>query len=288
MSEELCTISLQNLSDIIRLVNESSRGTSLTSDLDLISFLSLWRYWNFSCQYSLIRYVNGEPAALVLNCADRESHDAYTFHWGALRKFRSRRLALDLMDACCEKLRDDGYTTLYGDSIPDRPVRRYRFVQGHPQHDLVELQATHPSVPAAQPPYEIRPTEIGTLSQAPLPSCAPVHWCHRHSFLESAAPFMNFFGAFSGGALHAYAAVLTSPSSTVIVDIRSPRSCLSAGHELLRFLFQTYRAPFTANFVFVRSYAHQLLTASGFGVTRHFFMLSRDLRATRPMTASPA
>jgi len=100
MSEELRPIGLHNLHDVIRLLNESSRGMSLACNLDFFSFLALARYWNFSYKHSLLGYIDGEAAVLILNCTDRAANDAYTFYWGTLPKFRRRRPSLPLFDAC--------------------------------------------------------------------------------------------------------------------------------------------------------------------------------------------
>ncbi len=280
MADELRTISLQLLPDMLRVIRGSSRGTSLDTHIDLISLLSLWRYWNFSCEYSLIHYVDAEPAALIINCTDPESRDAYTFHWGALPRFRQRRIALALVDACCEKLYRDGYRALYGDSIPDRPVDRYRVVRFVPLHQLMDLQAVAPAVAPDETRFDIRAIDPSSLPNIPADWQQGVHWCHRHSFLQNGAPFLKLFGAFEGNALAAYIAVLTGSTNTAIVDIRSPRSCPSAGRSLLNFVVQTCRAPFDANFVFLESYPHRLLAGSGFAVTRRYSTIYRDLEAT--------
>src|SRR4051812_46331133 len=134
MLEELRPMGLENLPDVIRLLNESSRGTSLEFHLDMFGFLYFSRYWNFSYKYSLVRYVEGEPAALMLNCTDRKTRSAYTLYWGTLAQFRSRTVSVPLFDACCQRLRNDGYETLYGVSVSDRPAQRYRFIQAYPQY----------------------------------------------------------------------------------------------------------------------------------------------------------
>ncbi|HVO62383.1 MAG TPA: hypothetical protein VMT53_15710 [Terriglobales bacterium] len=286
MSEDLHTIREENLHHVIRLMNESSRGMSLETHLNLVGFLGLWRCWNFSCEHSLIRYVEGEPAALILNCTDVDAHDAYTFYWGALPKFRNRRISLALFDACCRKLHDNGYTMLYGDSVPDRPVRRYRLLQAQPQYDFIDMQAISPALPAAEPRFEVQQIDCSLVSRVPLPQAEPIHWCQRHAFLRNAAAVLQFLGAFAEDALKAYMVVLPSPANTVLFDLRSPGSCLSAGYELLRFLVQNYRAPFTATNVRRNSYAHSLLTSAGFGVKREFSSLYRDLRTTCSTTAT--
>ena len=57
MPEEIQAITLQNLDDAVYLMNESSRGMSFEYNLEMFGFLSLARYWNFSYENSLIRYV---------------------------------------------------------------------------------------------------------------------------------------------------------------------------------------------------------------------------------------
>jgi hypothetical protein len=281
MADELRTIDLRNLHDAIRVMNESTQGTSLECHLDMFSFLSLWKYWNFSHEHSLIRYLDDEPAAIILTCTDPDARDAYTFYWGAIPKFRSRRIALPLFDACCNKLHEDGYLTLYGVSSPDRPVRRYRFINAHSQRQLVDMQAQSLNLPTTDARYEVRPVEIAGLSQVMLPTDDSVHWCQRQAFLHNAIPFLQFLGAFAGGLPAAYAVVHPQPSGTTLVDLRSSENNLAAGHELLRWLLiQNYRSPFTAIFVSEQSYGYSLLKAAGFIVKSQFATLSRDLRTS--------
>lgn len=281
MAVGLHTIGLQNLDQVIHIINESSRGMSFEYHLDTWGFLSLSRYWNFSYEHSVIGCVEDEPGALMINCTDPQVHDAYTFYWGALPNFRSRRISLPLFDECCKKLRDDGYIMLYGDAVPDRPVRRYRFIQAQPQYILVQMQAQSPNLPDTDPLFEVRKVDIGTLSQLVLPPGESLHWCQRHAFLRNAALFLQFVGAFAGDVLKAYAVVFPQSSNTTLLDLRSPESCFAPGYELLRWLLvQNYRPPFIATYVVEQSYAHHLLTAAGFRVKRQFSTLSRDLRAT--------
>ena len=281
MSEDLRTMSPKNVQDAIDLMNQSSRRTSLNYDLDIFGFRWLARYWNFSYQHSLICYVQGEPAALMINCTDPQAHDAYTFYWGTLPRFRTRKIAMTLFDACCKKLYDDGYLILYGDSVPDRPVRRYRFIQALPQYALVDMQAQTPNLPASDPRFEVRQVDVSDLPQLDVPPGEYLHWCQRPAFLRNAAPFLKFLASFAGDVVAAYAVVLPPRSNITLTDIRSPGSCSAAGYELLRWLLvQDNRPPLTATYVFDQSYAHRLLTAAGFLVHRQFSTLSRDLRAT--------
>ncbi len=281
MSADLRTINLQNLPDAIRLMNESSRGMSFEWNLDLFSFLALLRYWDFSYEYSLIGYVQDEPAALIINCANPESHEAYTVYWGALPKFRTQRISLVLFNTCCKKMRDDGYFMLHGVSVPDRPVRRYRFIQAQPERNLVDMEAESPNLPAADPTLEVREIDVEALAQFPLAAGEFLHWSQRHVFLRNVAPFQQILGAFSGDILKAYAVALPRSPNTTLTDLRSIDSDLSAGCELLRWLVErNYRPPFTVNYVFEQSYAHRVLTSAGFSVKRQFSTLTRDLRAT--------
>jgi hypothetical protein len=281
MSADLRTINLQNLPDAIRLMNESSRGMSFEWNLDLFSFLALLRYWDFSYEYSLIGYVQDEPAALIINCANPESHEAYTVYWGALPKFRTQRISLVLFNTCCKKMRDDGYFMLHGVSVPDRPVRRYRFIQAQPERNLVDMEAESPNLPAADPTLEVREIDVEALAQFPLAAGEFLHWSQRHAFLRNVAPFQQILGAFSGDILKAYAVALPRSPNTTLTDLRSTDSDLSAGYELLRWLVErNYRPPFTVNYVLEQSYAHRVLTSAGFSVKRQFSTLTRDLRAT--------
>jgi Acetyltransferase (GNAT) family len=282
MSDDLRSISIQTIPDAIRIMNGSSDGTSLEYHLDFFSFLSLQGYWNFSSAHSLIRYVDGEAAAIILACTDPDSHEAYILYWGTLPKFRTRKIAQSLFEACCQRLFAAGYVMLYGVSVPDRPVRRYRFIQAAPEFNLFDMEARTVTLPAADARFEIRNADVAVISRIQLPAGERLHWSQRPAFLNHAASRMQIFGAFEQGTLKAYAVVLPGASNgTELVDLRSSTADVAAGIELLRHVFtSTYSPPFTATHVFDKSYSHQLLCDAGFAVSRRFCMLTRDLRAT--------
>lgn len=287
MPEELQTINLQNLNDVIYLINESSRGMSFEYDLETFGFLSLARYWNFSYEHSLIRYVDGEAAAVIINCVDPDAHDAYTFYWGAVPKFRTRKISFSLFDASCQQLFDKGYNIVYGDAVLDRAVRRYRFIQGEPQHEIIQLRAMTPNLPPADPAFQVRPIDAGMLGQHSIPPNALVHWCQRRSFLRNAASYLHFVGAFRGDTLAGYMVLLAPSSNTVIVDMVASNESSTAGNELVRWLVaQNYRPPFIATHVFEQSYAFRSLTSMGFREQKRLSTLFRDLHKTCRAKAS--
>ncbi|MGE5714672.1 MAG: hypothetical protein ACM32F_12435, partial [Betaproteobacteria bacterium] len=186
---------------------------------------------------------------------------------------------------CGDMLHDDGYTTWYGDTLPERPPHRYRFVHFRPLGGLVSMEAESLVLPPADPDYEVRKIEADDLFS--LPPDEPVHWCQRHSFLRNAAPFLEFSGAFAGGTLQAYMAVGIASPKAALLDIRCRDGRVAAGNELLRRLVQRHRAPFTAQFLPTPSYAHSLLTTAGFAVTRESFQIRRDLLAPRSTRTEP-
>ena len=279
MSDEIRPVSLQNVPDAISLVNETCRGTAMECNLDFFNFMSMARYWNFSFDHSLLYYVDGEPAGIAINSTAPEVHEAFTFHWGTLPKFRTRRIAFSLAEACAKKMRGDGYVALYADS--ELSVRRLRFVHFMPLNTLHAMHTPNPSLPALDPRYQIRVLTAPDLSQFRRPANEPVHWCQRLSFLSNAAPFHIFLGAFEGDVLKAYAVALAGSASTTITDLRSVESDLTPGYELLRFLLQhNYRPPFTATHVFEDSYLRRLLLETGFTDKSQFSFLCRDLLTT--------
>ena len=281
MSEELRPINLKTIPDAIELLNESSKGTSLEYNLDFFSFLSLAAHWRFSYEHSLISYVDGKPAAVMLNGVDPEAHDAYTFYWGALPGFRNPKISLNLVEATCCQLRKAGYLRIYADSAAERPVRRYRFVHYYPLHMLAYMDAANPDPPPADPRFEVRKVDLGLLaSSAPAPD-ETVHWSQRLTYLRNAPRALEFLGAYFDNTLRAYAVVATQPSGTNLVDLRSATQDLAAGHELLRSLsVSNYPLPFTATSVAEPGYAFSVLANSGFVVTRRVHALVRDLCAT--------
>lgn len=285
MSEDICTLSSHNIWDAIDLLNRSSRDSSLRYDLDIFGFGRLSRYWNISHEYSLIRYVAGKPAALILNCVDREARDAYTFYWGVLPEFRTSRIGLALVEAACRKLHENGYVMHYAVAVPDRPARRYRFVKFQPGSTFVDMEAQSINLPAPDARFEVR-----ELTAEQLPALLDLsHWCQRHTFLQRASGYLNIFGAFEGDLLKSYAVRILHSIHTTLSDIRVTDSSPSAALHLVRWLTvqENFQRPLTVNYVLENSAMHSLLTSLGFAVKRRFSLLSRDLRAMiAPATAS--
>jgi hypothetical protein len=229
----------------------------------------------------LIRYVAEKPAALILNCVEPGTRDAYTFFWGASPEFRTGRIAIPLVEAACRKLFDDGYLMHYAVAVPDRPARRYRFVRFNPACDLVDMEAQSANLPEADPRFLVKEIAAEALPQLTLPPGEHIHWCQRPAFLRRAATFLKFLAAFEGDSVKAYAVLVWQASNTTLSDIRSVDSS-PAVFELLRCLFvsEHYGAPLVATYVLENSETHTLLASVGFTVTRRFSLLSRDLCAS--------
>lgn len=273
-------MSVENLQDAVYLVRESSRGMSLEYDLDTVGFLTLARFWNFCYEHSLLVYVNDEPAAIAIHCTEPQLHEAYTYYWGVVPKFRSLRLSLHLAETCARKLRSDGYTIVRGDTVPDHPVRQWRFVHFYPQEELVDMQSDAPNLPAADTSFSVREISLAAIEPLLNSSAQPTHWCQRLTFLRHAAAFLQFVGAFSGDVPIAYMACFRKPSGTTLWDVRCPCASTNAGYELLRWATNHCPPPFTACYVFDKSDSQRLLTNAGFSTKRRFYSLVRDLVTT--------
>ncbi len=281
MSDEPRVLDTENLPGAIRIMNESSRGMSFEWHLDFFGFLALARYWGISEQHTLVGYEEGLPAALIIACADPDTREAYILYWAALPQFRQHRTAIRLFESCCQKLYDDGYEILHGASVPDRPVRRYRFIKSDAVHSVLDMEAESAKLPESPSRFEVREIDLDTIAKVTLPPGEPIHWCQRNSFLRNGSIFFQFLGAFEGETLRAYSVSVRNATPTTTVDFRSPDSSIEAGYELLRWLFShDYRPPMFATYAFENSYAHRLLSAAGFTVKRRFDTLIRDLRTT--------
>jgi hypothetical protein len=287
MLNDLRSLTPQNIWDAIDLLNRTSRDTSLRYDLDIFGFGRLTRYWGISYEYSLLCYVGGKAAALILNCVEPETRDAYTFFWGVLPEFRTGRIAIALVEAACQRLRDNGYLMHYAVAIPDRPARRYRFVKFQAECGLVDMEAQSLVLRAADSSYTVREITVEEMPQLRVPENR-IHWCQRHVFLRKAEPYLKFVGAFAGETLKSYAVLVSHAANTTLSDIRVFNSCFPAGFELLRWLevHEDYRPPLTVTYVLEGSETHSLLSAAGFTVTRQFSLLSRDLRTTVALNAN--
>ena len=281
MAEQIRSLDAETLPAALFLLNETLRGTSLEAKYDAFSFMMLARFWNFSLNHSLILYVDGEPAALAMHCVDPDSHEAYNYYWGTLPKFRNLRIALTLAEACAQKLRKDGYISVWGDSLPERPVRRWRFVHFFPKYSLYGMEVSEFQFPSAHSNLEIRTVTPDLFAGFPIPSGDGVHWCQRMKFLRHAAPFHVFLGAFRDNSLVGYAAAMLDKEIPALIDLRSVDGDLAIGYELLRQLrIMDPRIPLRAYYVFEDSYLHRLLTDAGFQNYRQFSLLCRDLPST--------
>lgn len=280
MCTEFRSITLENMPHAVYLMRECSRGMSLEYDLDTLGFLTLARFWNFCYEQSLITYIDNEPAALAIHCTDPNLHHAYTYYWGVLPKFRSLRLSLQLAETCARKLRSSGYVMVLGDTVPDRPVRRWRFVHFYPQDSLLDMQANEVQLPPGNAAFTVRETTLDTVCQLGLSPDERVHWCQRWSFMHHAASFLKFVGSFKDNVLTAYAVLVPKPSETTIWDLRCPESSLAAGQELLGWIANNCPPPFIACYAFDGSYSHRLLANCGFSVKRTFYSVTRNLLTT--------
>lgn len=282
MHEDVRSINTKNLPDAIRLLNESSRDTSVHYNVDFFDFLALKRLWNFSLSHSLIRYINNQPAAIAINCADTETRHAYTFYWGTLPQFRSAKLSISLFDNICQKLHDDGYTMLYADAIPDRPVQRYRFIQMFPQDTFLDMKGDCFQLAAPDSAFTIAKIDVALLSQLSLAPGDVFHWSQRPSFLANIDFFVEILGAFAGDSLKAYAVVPAHPREMILFDLRSPESSVPAGTALLHYIAQHYPSPVRVRPVLSGSFTHRLLSDAGFSITRNYSSLVRNLLTTSP------
>ena len=71
-------------------MNESSAGKMFAFHLDVMQFLMLARFWNFSYAHSYLAYVNDQPAGILLNSVNPPSKELYTFYWGVVPAHRNR------------------------------------------------------------------------------------------------------------------------------------------------------------------------------------------------------
>src|SRR5262249_30379373 len=140
------------------------------------------------------------------------------------------------------------------------------------------------TLPPPDPRYTARELEAAELPRVSHRSDKLVHWCQRSTFLERAAPYLKFVGAFDGDCLKSYAVLVRHATNSTLLDIRILDSCFSAGAELLRWLTQeeSYRPPLTVNYVLENTETYSLLTAAGLSTSRRYSLLSRNLRVTFP------
>jgi hypothetical protein len=278
MSVEFRSITLQNLQEAVDVLNESSKGTSVEQQLDSANFLVLAHHWNFSYEQSLVTYDDARPVAIIVNCTDRESSAAYTFYWGAIPSIRHSRIALRLFEASCAKLRDDGYTMLYGDSVPDRAAQRYRFIHAVSACNLLQMQTASVMLPPQETPFAMRQLDQADLAKIQLQPDENLHWTQRPHFARNAIGSIHLLGAYDDGGLQAYTTLWPQAAQTTILDLRSPTSNLPAGHALVRSLLALkYPLPFVATNVPENSYSQQVFSDADFRIEKRYSFLRRQL-----------
>jgi hypothetical protein len=263
MPADIRPIGLENLEDVVRVMNGSSRGHVFEFGLDVGRFLSISWFWNFSYRHSRIGYAGTEAAGVLLNSVDPDAHDAYSFYWGVLPEHRHRRLSMELAFRYFDQLRAEGFTHTEADASAEAPLRIYEKLGYQPIHESIDLVCERPDV-RPQPHCEIRVMDSPELiAQWDSLRSGPVHWPHRATFLRQIERFAQILGAFQNGQMAGYAVVTGWNGSCTMIDFRFLDE--AAGLALLEHLPRTpYPPPFICSNVTPRSPEHVLLHRLGF------------------------
>jgi GNAT superfamily N-acetyltransferase len=279
MGTELKPISAANLPDVVRIMNESSAGHSFQFRLDVLKYLHLSRFWNFSYESSYLAWAGSQPAGVVLNCVDPAAGEAYSFYWGVVPEFRKRRLSIDLVRTYLAEAKRRGYRRTYADSSADSPLDIYIKLGYRKHHGLIELRAG--AIPAGDT-AGIEKLDVPTLlSEMPSFSREACSWVARPSFLQAATPFLEVIGLRHGPRLLAWIALTRWTGETTIVALDFRPDAEDAARRLVSYL-STYPPPYSATHVVRESRADVLLRSCGFVAATEWVSIFLDLETYSP------
>lgn len=279
MGTELKAIRAADLSAIVRILNESSAGHSFQFHLDLVKYLNLSRFWNFSYDFSYLAWAGPEPAGIVLNCVDPMGSEAYSFYWGVLPEFRKRRLSIELARMSLAEMKRGGVRTAYADSSADSPLDIYIKLGYREHHRLVELR-TGAIAPAAVD--EVEKLDVaGLLLELPSFPSSVSSWIARPSFLKTAAPFLEVVGLRRGERLDAWIALTRWAGEITIIALDFHADAEDNARHLVSHL-STYPGPYSASHVVSGSRADRLLRSCGFVTATEWISIALDLETYLP------
>jgi hypothetical protein len=279
MGTELKTIGAADLPAVVAILNQSSADYSFQFHLDLVGYLNLSRFWNFSYEFSYLAWAGPQPAGVLLNCVDAATGEAYTFYWGVLPEFQKRRLSIELARAYLAEMKHRGFSRTYATSSVDSPLSIYNKLGYRLHHSVIELRA---NVIPAGPSSEIVKLDVtALLRELPLFPVALRPWVRRPGFLQSAAPFLEIIGARQGERLDAWMALTRWTGETSIVAFDFQPDAEDAAQCLISHL-ATYPAPFSATHIVNGSRAEALLRGRGFVSATERVSIVLDLAAYSP------
>jgi hypothetical protein len=246
MATELRTISAADLPTVVAIFNQSSAGHTFEFRLNLMNYLNLSRFWNFSYETSYLACSDGEPAGVLMNCVDKESLEAFSYYWGVLPQYRKTRLSIGMVRTYLARLKDNGFTKAYGMCSIDSPIEIYLKLGFHEAFRLLELRAD------TKPQYsfqDVQRIDVGDLV-AELASFPVViaPWVRRPSFFQNAAPFLEFFGVRANSRLEAWMVLTRWTNETSIVAFDWLPGAEHFAKQLLGHL-STFPLPFVATHV---------------------------------------
>jgi len=279
MRTELKAIRPEQLPAVLKVINESSAGHSFQFDLDLVKYLYLSRFWNFSYQHSYLALAESVPAGVLLNCVDPSHNEAFSFYWGVLPEFRKRPLSMHLARTYLREVKELGFEKTYAISSIDSPLNLYYKLGFRPHQHLVELCSGKVD---AVPGNGITNFTIATLLDE-LESFPPDpgSWITRATFLQHAAPFLEILGIQQGERLVAWLALNRLSEGTTIVAFEFRPNAEDAARQLIAHL-ATRPAPVSASHVVKDSRADILLRQMGFMPHRERISLVLDLHTYLP------
>lgn len=270
MATELKTIGAADLPAVVRI---------LQFHLDLMKYLLLSRFWNFSYESSYLAWAGPQPAGVVLNCVDPAGGAAYSFYWGVLPEFRKRRLSIELARKYLAQVKRQGLRTTYADSSADSPLDIYLKLGYREQHRLAELRVG--AIPPAAA-NEVEKLDVAALLvELPLFPSAARSWIARPAFLQTAAPFLEVLGLRHGERLDAWIALTRWAGETTIVALDFHADAEDSARRLVSHL-STYPAPYSASHVVGGSRADRLLRSCGFATSIQWVSIALDLETYSP------
>jgi hypothetical protein len=262
MPTELKRVGTGDLPALVNLLNRSSEGCSFAFHLDLVKYLNLSGFWNFSYELSYLAWADAQPAGVLLNCVDREQQEAHSYYWGVLPDFRKRRLSLDLVHTYLGELKRQGFRNAYATSSADSPLDIYLKLGFREHHRLLELRTAQ--LPSSSSSHRVSKLDAATLlSELQSFPYSDRPWVARPAFLQTAAPFLDLFGVWEDGTLAGWMALTRWTGETSIVAFEFLPGRDVAARDMLSYL-AVYAAPYSATHIVAGSRADMLLRSAGF------------------------
>jgi hypothetical protein len=270
-------VGLDNIGDVVRILNLSSRERTFEYCFDVARFLATAQMWNLSYGHSWVGYCRAEAAGVVLNAVDPPSREAYSAYWGVLPDFRRQGVLSELYGAYLGQFRREGYLRVHGDAHADSPWPLFDKLGWRRGSRCFQMEAAKPRPGPAGAACVVRPLDAAELARQ-WPEEGPARcWTGARAFLRNAGQAIEILGAFRRGDLQAYCVATALPGHTLLLHLDQRPAYEGASRQLIGHIAENRPAPYSAYMAPDGSAFHAALSAAGFAATREIAAITLDL-----------